>query len=40
MLLGEPFKLYNNLLKLVCSAMENIPVNSGETIEEYFTRIL
>jgi len=39
-LLDETFSRYNNLLDSVCFALENIPLKSKETFEEYFTRIL
>lgn len=38
-LLEETFKRYNELLDSVSAALENIPLNSEETFEEYFSRI-
>ncbi|MFA5806696.1 MAG: hypothetical protein WC879_18850, partial [Melioribacteraceae bacterium] len=39
-LLEETFEKYNDLLDSVGSALENIPMDSAETFEEYFDRIL
>ncbi len=39
-LLEETFEKYNDLLDSVGSALENIPMDSDETFEEYFDRIL
>ncbi len=39
-LLEETFKKYNNLLDSFGAALENIPLKSGETFEEYFKRIM
>lgn len=39
-LLEETFKKYNNLLDSVGSALENVPMDSDETFEHYFQRIL
>ena len=39
-LLEETFEKYNDLLDSVGSALENIPMDSAETFEEYFQRIL
>ena len=39
-LLEDTFKRYNDLLDSVGFALENVPIKSNETFEEYFTRIL
>lgn len=39
-LLEETFKKYNDLLDSVGSALQNIPMASDETFEQYFSRIL
>ncbi len=39
-LLEDNFRRYNEVLNLVGSALENIPMKSTETFEEYFERIL
>lgn len=39
-LLEDTFKRYNDLLDLVSFALENVPIKSNETFEEYFTRVL
>lgn len=39
-LLEETFKRYNELLDSVGAALENIPLKSEETFEEYFSRIM
>ena len=39
-LLEDSFKRYNDLLNSVTDALEIFPVNSGETMEEYLTRLI
>lgn len=39
-LLKEKFDLYNSLLDNVSHALESIPMNSNESLEAYFSRIL
>ena len=39
-LLEETFEKYNDLLESVSSALENIPMDSAETFEDYFARIM
>ncbi len=39
-LLETTFKKYTDLINSFASALENIPMKSGETFEEYFGRIL
>ena len=39
-LLETTFKKYTDLINSFGSALENIPLNSGETFEEYFERIM
>ncbi|MFH1198475.1 MAG: hypothetical protein V1720_22420 [bacterium] len=39
-LLQETFNRYSDLIDYVSSALENIPMNDGETFEKYFERIL
>ncbi|MCL4549816.1 MAG: hypothetical protein M1495_14735 [Bacteroidetes bacterium] len=40
MLLEKTFEKYNDLLDSVGLALENIPMTSDETFEQYFSRIL
>jgi len=39
-LLKEKFDLYNSLLNNVTHALENFPMNSNESLESYFSRVL
>lgn len=39
-LLQEKFNEYNDLLEAVSSALENYPIEKGETFEHYFERVL
>lgn len=39
-LLDENFDRYNMLMDMVSDLFENNPINSGESFEKYFTRIL
>ena len=39
-LLEDAFKRYNDLLNSVADALETFPLKTGETMEEYFSRLL
>ncbi len=39
-LLEEIFRRYDDLIDSFSTALENVPIKSGETFEEYFSRIL
>lgn len=40
MMLKERFQEYTDLISKVSTGLEIIPVNPGESLEEYFDRIL
>lgn len=39
-LLEASFKRYNDLVNSVADALETYPVNNGETMEEYLSRLI